>query len=352
MKREGNFEVLRTLAMFFIVVIHCLTHGIGAGYGFKTTNPSTLLNVLFSDFLLIFSSVAVNLYVMISGFFLVDLSFKISRIVRTWTITCFYSCMITILFMSFNIVPINLISLGKSFFPLSTDTYWFVTQYIGVLILSPFLIIVMKQLSYRQYLYLLMGGAFLCVSIIPDFPLAKRFHVAHGNSVWFFAYLFFISGFIKHHLKRISTSRLLTLTVLVILLLFGCEVILGYGGGEIHLHWLDHNGLPFILTVLVFVIVRQFKVPDNTFWKILIKFAPYTFGVYLIHDHLLVREWFWSTASIPSYCENSFFPLIVIGLCSTVFVLCVPIEAFRKKLFSFFNIDKKISKLDQWSFNH
>ena len=70
MKRESNFEVLRTIAMFFIVVYHCLTHGVGNEYGFNIASKTTLSNVLFSDFMLVFSSIAVNLYVMISGYFL------------------------------------------------------------------------------------------------------------------------------------------------------------------------------------------------------------------------------------------------------------------------------------------
>ena len=41
MKREPNFEVMRTVAMFFIVVYHCLTHGVGDGYGFSVSNPIT-----------------------------------------------------------------------------------------------------------------------------------------------------------------------------------------------------------------------------------------------------------------------------------------------------------------------
>ena len=128
MKREPNFEVMRTVAMFFIVVYHCLTHGVGDGYGFCVSNPITLSNLMFSDFLLVFSSIAVNLYVMVSGYFLVDLNFKMSRMVRTWTYACFYSIAITLLFMSMQLVPFSIVALGKSFFPISTEAYWIVTQ--------------------------------------------------------------------------------------------------------------------------------------------------------------------------------------------------------------------------------
>ena len=350
MKRESNYEVLRTLAMFFIVVYHCLTHGIGGEYAFSTSQPILLSNALFSDFMLVFSSVSVNLYVMISGYFLVDLNFKLSRIVRTWTYACFYSCAITAIFMVLQITKFDILNLGKSFFPISADAYWFVTQYIGLLILSPFLALMIRQLSYRQYLILLIGGAILCLSIFPDFPLGKRFYVAHGNSVWSFAYLFLIAGYIKHHLKRIPMIPLLWTIVLVTLLIFAYEIICGYNENHVCLYWLNYNSLPIILSVALFILIRQLRVPQNRFWNLLVKFAPYTFGVYLIHDHLTVRQWLWTTVSLPSYCDNLFFPLIVIGLCVVIFVICALLDIIRKKLFALFGIDDLIIKVDRWSF--
>lgn len=349
MRRESNFEVLRTIAMFFVVVYHCLTHGVGGGYGFSMTNAVSFTNFIISDFMLVFSSIAVNLYVMISGYFLVDLDFKLSRIVRTWTNALFYSCIITVLFVTFQLVPFNITTLGKSFFPISTDAYWFVTQYLGLLILSPFLALIARQISYRQYLFLLIGGAFICLSIIPDFPLGKRFHVAHGNSVWSFAYLFFIAGFIKHHVKKQDTARLMAMIIFVTLVLLVYEVVLGYQGDLIKLRWLDYNGVPFILSVLVFLMVRQMAVPENWFWNLLVKAAPYTFGVYLIHDHLLVRDWLWTTLSLRSQCDTLVFPLIVIGLCLAIFAICACIDAIKKRLFAVCMIDNLIAKVDKWS---
>lgn len=350
MKRESNFEVMRTLAMFFIVVYHCLTHGVGGEYGFSTVQPASLSNLLFSDFMLVFSSIAVNLYVMISGYFLVDLNFKMSRIVRTWVISCFYLFIITVLFISLGFEPFNIVIIGKSFFPLSTDAYWFVTQYIGLLILSPFLSVMLKQLSYRQYVGLLIGGAFICLAIIPDFPLGKRFHVAHGNSLFSFAYLFVVAGFIRHHLEQLPMKKLLAAITVVVLITLAYELFAGTQQNTSHLVWLDYNSLPFILSVLVFILVKQIQVPDNGLWNGLVKLAPYTFGVYLIHDHLLVREWLWNTISLTSQCEEWVFPLIVIGICLLIFLTCSLMESIRKKVFEISGLDSIIAKTDNWRF--
>ena len=46
MGRERNYEVMRTVAMFFIIVYHCLTHGISDSYAFSTTKLFLLSNAV------------------------------------------------------------------------------------------------------------------------------------------------------------------------------------------------------------------------------------------------------------------------------------------------------------------
>ena len=235
MARERNFEVMRTWAMFSIVIYHCMCHGIGSDYAFDLQLPVSLFNFTFSDLILVIGSIAVNLYVLVSGYFLVNAKFKVSRIIRTWVSAFFYSVVITTLFLLLSLEPWSIVTLGKSFFPLSTDAYWFVSQYIGLLILSPFLAMLVRQLSYRQYVALLIGMGLMVLSVIPDFPLGKRFSISHGNSVWSFVYLFFIAGFIRLHLKRIPMGKLVVTVLGLALLTMVSEMVLGIHNGVGHL---------------------------------------------------------------------------------------------------------------------
>ena len=346
MKREQNFEVMRTLAMLLIVAYHCLTHGVGSGYAFSTDYPVELANVVVADTMLVFSSIAVNLYVMVSGYFLVDLDFKLSRLSRTWLNACFYSFAIAAVMMMTGTVPFSVTALGKSLLPLSTDAYWFVTQFVGLLILSPFLAMMVRQLTHRQYVVLLVGGALLCLAIIPDFPLGKRYHVAHGNSVWSFVYLFLVAGYVKHHLKHIAMCRLLSATVVVTLLILGCELYKGKDNGGVHLLWLDYNALPFVLSVLTFVIVRQWQMGSGAFGSLLARMAPYTFGVYLIHDHLMMRQWLWTNIDLSSLYTKWTFLLAIVGVCIAIFLACVIIDMCRQQLFRLLRVDFLMKRLE------
>ena len=100
----------------------------------------------------------------------------------------------------------------------------------------------------------------------------------------------------------------------------------------------------------MFVLIRQIEIPDVGIWSVMVKVAPFTFGVYLIHDHLLVRDWLWKILSLTSYANQWIFVLMVIVACLLIFVICIVIDYFRKKLFSFLHIDDLVTRLDRWSY--
>ena len=340
---------MRTMAMFFIVVYHSLTHGVGVAYGFNTDKPEELINVVSADALLVFGSIVVNLYVMVSGYFLVDLEFKPSRLMRTWLSAFFYSIAITLLMMMLGCAPFSITTLAKSFFPISADAYWFVTQFLGLLILAPFLAIMARRLTCRQYVVLLIGGALLCLSLTPDFPLGKRFSVSHGNSVWSFSYLFLVAGFIKHHMKRLPMRKLLLAAATVALLILSIELWQGKKGDSVYLLWLDYNGLPFVLSVIVFILVKQWRIGNGAFLTLLARMAPYTLGVYLIHDHLMMRQWLWTNIDFSPYCGRLLFLPVVAGCCIGLFLVCIIIDMCRKQLFNILKFNDAMKKLDKWS---
>ena len=220
----------------------------------------------------------------------------------------------------------------------------------GLLILSPFLAMLVRQLSYRQYVALLVGMGFMVLSLIPDFPFGKRFSISHGNSVWSFVYLFFIAGFIRLHLKRIPMGKLLTSVILLALVTLASEMFLGLENGVAHLFWFNYNGIILLFSVAVFIFIRQKRIPETGVWNLMVKAAPYSFGVYLIHDNLLVRDWLWDMLGMASYADQWIYFLAVFAICLLIYVACTLIEIVRKQLFVFLRVDNQVAKLDRWSY--
>lgn len=104
-RRLPNFEILRVLAMFLIIVGHFFVHGLrgeGNGVMLSYDGKSVLDTVSFgiAQSLWVFSSISVNLYVLISGYFLVQSKAKWGKIPSIWMQTAFYSVCIYLVFVA------------------------------------------------------------------------------------------------------------------------------------------------------------------------------------------------------------------------------------------------------------
>lgn len=91
-------------------------------------------------------------------------SFRINATIKIWLITIFYSWILTILSIIFfpNILKINHIFSVRHniqfIFPISYGTYWFITVYIVLMLLSPFINKFLKNLSQSEFLWILIVG--------------------------------------------------------------------------------------------------------------------------------------------------------------------------------------------------
>ena len=77
-KRQANFEILRVLAMIMVVVLHYLSHSDSLlALGVPATSVRITGSLIES-----FCIVAVNVWVLISGYFLSQSGFKLKRILQ------------------------------------------------------------------------------------------------------------------------------------------------------------------------------------------------------------------------------------------------------------------------------
>ena len=78
-ERMANLELLRCIAMMMVIVLHFLGKG---GLLAELTNPSLGATGTVAWLLESFAIVAVNVYMLISGYFLCTSSFKLSRLLQ------------------------------------------------------------------------------------------------------------------------------------------------------------------------------------------------------------------------------------------------------------------------------
>lgn len=124
-KRLTNFEVLRTLSMLLIVVWHSLVHGLHIAGGSNQLRPIVewessifVFNYLATNYLMCITAVAVNCYILITGYFSIQSGFKWNKILNIWLQTSFYSFTIAGIMKLFGAVDWGLGGLLFSVFPI------------------------------------------------------------------------------------------------------------------------------------------------------------------------------------------------------------------------------------------
>lgn len=152
--RQSNIELLRLLAMFFVLVIHAdfWALDVPTYSDLETDATSTIGRLLFAAF----SVVGVDTFVLISGWFGIRPSIKS---------TCkfifqVYFFLIIFLFVSFFFVDITLRE-AVSYLLLNND-YWFAKSYIGLLLVAPLLNAFVEKASKKTVGN--FSDLFLCVS--------------------------------------------------------------------------------------------------------------------------------------------------------------------------------------------
>lgn len=132
-KRNIGLDILKIIAMIMIVFLHVLSKGrfISDIYNIELYRIAYIFEILFI--------IAVNCYVLITGYFQIDAKFKIKKVINIWIKVVFYSISIYFFILLFGQKEFNIKDGIKVIFPILTNEYWFVNCYILLYIFSPFL---------------------------------------------------------------------------------------------------------------------------------------------------------------------------------------------------------------------
>lgn len=135
--------------MMMVVMLHYLSKG-----GLLTSLTEEFGAGSYIAWLLeAFSIVAVNVYMLISGYFLVESGFKLKRLALLVCQVLFYSLLIPLVLLATGILQpqqVTVYQLLQYMFPAQMAHYWFITAYLTMYLLSPVLAAGARALSQRQ----------------------------------------------------------------------------------------------------------------------------------------------------------------------------------------------------------
>ena len=339
-QRQANIEALRVTSMFLIVVMHYIFCGLKDNpthMYYDVTTLKGMADYLTMEPLYILSGTAVNCYVMITGYFLIDrFSFRWTGIIRTWFVTFFYSLVfLCIAFLLKEEVSRQVIL--QSFLPVHQNAYWFVTSYLGLLLIAPLLSRAAQSLSKKAYAWVL---AFLFV-VVFDYLYGRIF--AGHRTIVFFSYLFLLGGYFRRYgvPEWIVKHRWGVFAGVFMALFVLATAVNVRSGSAFKLISSSYDGPVLFLSLSIFIIVLTSR-GEGRIVSAWAKLAPYTFGVYLIHTNCFVNERIY--ALIPA---SFHYPILChcFVFCIIVFVTCISIDFVRAYLFKLAKIDTLICKV-------
>ena len=350
MKRQANFEVLRVVAMAMIVALHFLQRGGILVPLYEEINIVNATGWLIKSFCI----VAANSYVLIAGYFLVGTEWKCKKLLMLLSQILFYSLLVPVVCMVFGIGNVRGWSIYEwitAVLPLQMDHYWFATAYVLLFVLSPVLAAGIRQLSKKQ-LELVIGIllVYFCVfkSLSPILLATDRY----GYDYPWFICLFLIAAYIrlyggKEGGLQIGKLRLFTTLkesvlcyILSAVAIFAVSVVLGLITARIgkfdyymNMVFSYNHILTLLASVAVFYAFMHWEPKESKAVHYVSKIAPYTFGVYLIHENAAIRD-LWTGWFLVEKVKDSllFVPYMVLVIIC-LFAVCMAIDYIRACIF-------------------
>lgn len=338
--RESNFELLRIVSMFMIMILHIGTHGIQ-----KYIDTSTLssFNEMLYHFLRSLSIIAVNIYVLISAYFLSQSTFKLKKLVLLFVETSFFFTLIFAITSIFGYPDFNMTSLKESLFAVIFGKYWFVTAYFVLFALSPYLNKLLNTLSKKEHLNLIVITTLICCAW--QFYYANSsIGIGKGYGVPFFIYLYIVGAYIRNYqfiLKDLNKN--LYLISYLVLAIVNTMIVMSAANTEGDIgRWYNYNSpIVLIMSYALFQYFRKIHIKSTVINSI----SKYVFGIYLLHEHTNMRSFLWIDSGVVekiTNLNNYMFIIYTLGYSIIVFISCWIGSYIISKVFSFImsNVDK------------
>ena len=350
MKRQANFEILRVVAMAMIVVLHFLQRGDILVPFYEDINMVNTIAWLIKSFCI----VAANCYVLIAGYFLVEAEWKCKKLVMLVAQILFYSFLIPVVCMVFGIGNVRDWTVYEwitAVLPLQMEHYWFATAYVLLFVLSPVLAAGVKQLSKKQ-LEVVIGLLLVYFCVFKSLSPILLATDNYGYDYPWFICLFLIAAYIRLYghgenglqvgkLELFTTSKksavCYTFSALAIFVL---SVVLGLitariGKFEYYMNMVfSYNHiLTLLAAVSFFYAFLHWQPKESKLTNFVCRIAPYTFGVYLIHENVAIRNLWTGWFSVEKVKDSLLFVPYMVLVIVCLFVVCMTIDYLRAWIF-------------------
>ena len=331
--RNSVTELLRILCMLMIIAGHYYAHGIA--YAVTPLTPETYsLKILALQLVSFGADIANDLFIIITGYYMINSAMKGSRILKLFGTAIFYAAAIA---LTFHLLGLKVLSAEKFLefiFPFGPGENWFITCYLLLCLLVPYLNQFLKNLEQKQFA-ILLALIFAIHFIAPLQEAITFWSTSHGLEQ--FIFLYFVGAYIKLHGFQTKFLQNKWCWRGILLLLIGLWLVSSAGVGikGLTLQSQDHISdvtkyFP-LFSVLISSALLVVATGIKPFYsKIINLISGSVLAIYLIHDNALVREFIWHTVS-PNvvHLGSNYIFIHLIKKTLVIFIVCVIIDQCR-----------------------
>jgi len=355
--RQSNYELMRIVSMFLIVIFHILWHG-------RVLEHTSSTLHLFFVLVMCFCMAHVNSFMLLSGYFNCEKEFAWKKFFKVFNQAWFYQVVIVCLVAYFGITHFgSKMEIIDAVSPLNFS-YWFIVYYLLLYVLSPFFNRVIAHLNQKEHKRLLI----VCFILFMILPFITRQELIANNGYTFiqFVCMYFFGAYLKKyplkknfHFKNYSKNKLQILLfsgmIVFWLLHFFSYMLSGVFitydntllqqfGMTLKDYFLYYSAPFVVLQSLCYFLwfgTLNFKC------KFINLIATLVFGVYLIHDNDYLRDhlYKWLGLDVSQHMIGWDVILQVFICAIIIFVICSLIEFVRQQLFKFIGNLKIIEKI-------
>ena len=267
---------------------------------------------------MVFLSVGVNCFVLISGYY--SIRFKWKGLLNLYFTCFFYGLLGYCIYIIVGHHPIGGGLLWNSVFIFSHSGWWFINCYLILFLMSPLLNAGMEHLDKKQYQLV------LCLLTIANVYFGYIWKTDSFNTTGYtaaqFVYVYLIGGYISRYVKwnERDKVRRCSLSIYVFaVLLWGCLSVLNYYYPFGYVDYVYNNPFILIASIAFFIgfMTLKFKSPFIN-WL-----ATGCIAAYLLQDHPLLRQFLYPQIKFMFGDMALFVKLLLCVFVSCSFIVVV-----------------------------
>ena len=300
--------------MLMIVSYHYSVHGQS-----DLINSGDIFQKIFLRLFSMYGKIGVNIFVLISGYLGIEKKFKLRKIFNLEIQTLFFSWSFLVLFCIWNFKQLNLEVIFKSVMPVLSNQYWFITSYVVLYVLTPWLnklLLSLDQFEYRRLILVLL----IMWSVIPCLTFQETDGLNLNQQIWMFV-MYIVGAYIKRFGFTLEHENSVLLFFNIILI--GTVFLFSIVGMKIryvevfstYFRW-SNSIVACPISMLLFDCFSKKRMKYN---RVINYIGSGTLSVYLIHENVLVSSILWrglckKTSGILLILNSFLSILIVFGI--------------------------------------